>query len=60
MLSSEQKVEPFSNYSIDKMKRELFSDELNNILILLDLNENTDIIKEYFKARIKQIDERYN
>jgi len=57
---SYQVAEPFGGYSVDKMKRAAFVDEINNCLILLDDENIKEVIKEYLNKRIKEFDERYN
>jgi len=51
---------PFGGYSVDKMKRAAFVDEINNCLILLQDDELKETLKEYLTKRIKEFDERYN
>lgn len=56
-----QVAEPFGGYSIDRMKRSAFVDEINNCLILLDDDDKfKSVIKEYLNKRIKEFDDRYN
>ena len=47
------------NYSVDYMKRAAFVDELNNVLIHCENSIAKDLITEYFKIRISDIDRRY-
>ena len=51
------------SYSVDVLKKSAFQDELTNVL-LLKLGANMmedlerDIVVEYFKRRIKELDEK--
>ena len=49
------------NYSIDALKRSAFIDELNNVLKQHSpaINREMQIIIDYLKCRIKQIDDKY-
>lgn len=54
------KAIPFGGYSIDRLKRAAFVDEINNCLILLQDEELKETLKKYLTQRIKDFDERYN
>lgn len=47
------------NYSVDYMKKAAFTDELNNVLIHAEKTVAKDIIVEYLKIRIDEINKRY-
>ena len=47
------------NYSVDYMKKSAFTDELNNVLIHAEKTVAKDIIVEYLKIRIDEINKRY-
>ena len=48
------------NYSIDCVKKSIFVDELNNLLLLLDDPQDQQIVIDYLKKRIKEIDDLYS
>ena len=47
------------NYSVDYMKKAAFTDELNNVLIHAEKTVAKDIIVEYLKLRVDEINKRY-
>ena len=47
------------NYSVDFLKKAAFVDELNNVLIHVEKTVAKDIIVEYLKIRIAEIDKKY-
>ena len=47
------------NYSVDFMKKSAFTDELNNVLIHAEKTVEKDIIIDYLKLRIDEINKRY-
>ena len=47
------------NYSIDVMKRAAFIDEINSFLPFLENSVAKDIIVDYLKIRIDEINKRY-
>ena len=47
------------NYSVDFMKKAAFVDEMNNVLIHCEQSVAKDIIVEYLKIRVDEINQRY-
>lgn len=47
------------NYSVDILKKSAFVDEINNILIHCEKTVATDIIRDYLKNRVDEIDRRH-
>ena len=47
------------NYSVDQLKKAAFVDELNNVVIHYQDSVAKNIIIEYIKLRIEEINKRY-
>lgn len=47
------------NYSVDFMKKAAFVDELNNVMIHYENSVAKEIIVEYLKIRVEDINNRY-
>jgi hypothetical protein len=47
------------NYSVDSLKRAAFIDELNNYLLILKPLPEIQVVIDYLRKRIKEIDDKY-